>query len=112
MFRDRFGGYRPHIQRLGLASVAVATLVLGAPAPPAHAESCEHHLFKHQTSEAIDIQYHRLYGGKSPCEKGYKQGDEVHSDEPMKQTKGSDSGYDDEYKRDKFGYGCTVFGCG
>lgn len=111
MFRGRFGGYRPYLQ-CAIPAVIAGCALLGAPAPPAHAESCEAHLAKHATAKAVDIEYHRMYGGKSPCQDGYKPGDEVHTDEPMKQTKGSDSGYDDEYRRDRLGYGCTVFGCG
>jgi len=97
-------------------TLIVVGLVAGAviTAPVAQAESCTAHLAKHGTSEAVDVQYHKLYGGKSPCQKGYKPGDEAHTNEPI--DKGTDSDYTDSgsdgYKRDKFGQGCTLFGCG
>ena len=93
-------------------------IVCGPALPPAHAESCKGHLAKHNISADGDIQYHKLYGGKSPCGKdnGYKDGDERHTDKPMEKNKdgksdSKDSG-SDGYRRDKFGYGCGLFGCG
>jgi hypothetical protein len=92
---------------VGLVAGAVIT------APVAQAESCPAHLAKHDYWEEGDIQYHKLYGGKSPCQKDYKPGDEAHTDEPMSKSDTTDStSGSDGYKRDKFGQGCTLFGCG
>lgn len=95
----------------------VGALVAGSVylAAPAGAEGCASHLAKHGTSESVDIQYHKLYGGKSPCQKEYKPGDERHTDEPMEKSDRKDSDTtsgSDGYKRDRLGQGCTLFGCG
>jgi hypothetical protein len=75
---------------IGMRSILiVGVLVAGGVylGAPAHAESCAAHLAKHGTTEAVDIQYHLVNGGASPCkvEQDYREATQRAEQQPKQQ---------------------------